>query len=287
MVSFSNINIKAGKTLYKASPWEDQTFFWIDFNPNLTTEHSWGASSSVYVTEELTIDCLWLTNWHEVLVWLYKYENLEATNQTNSISIRWQKLVSWIRTTIFTFNWWSVTVTPWWWWYTYAYIWIDYDEIWTAWSYRIQWLQNWNVLITSSTYSITNVSPRSTVRTSWPIWIDEWNIHYIDASYTSSSWFEHVIAYDPSYTATYIWTDKAWFMWIDDNWNNRRIYYIDENWYKRRTHLADDWKSPTYVWTDKAWFMWISNWQSEYEWYAYLCYIWADWYKYRIMNGPV
>lgn len=283
MTSFANINMKAGKTLFKNSPWVTQTFFGVDFNPNLTTEYSW-VSSGIYVTEEATIDCSSLTNWHEVLVGLYKFENTSWSTQTNDMSIRRQKLVWWVRTEIFFFPFWNVTLWNWQWNYIYSYVGIDYDEIWTGWDYRVQWLQNGNALITSATYTMTNVNPRSTLRTAWYVRIDWDNIHYIDSSYNSSQWFEHIIA--NNWSATYVWTDKAWAMWMPTAASNQ-LAYVDANWYRRLTHYADTWKPSTYVWTGKAWYIWVSNGQNEYDWYAYLCYVWQDWYKYRIMNGTV
>lgn len=218
------------KTLFKNSPWVTQTFFGVDFNPTNSTEYSWTwDSTNVYVTEEATIDCSALTNWHEILVGLYKFENTSWSTQTNDMSIRRQKLVSGTRTTIFTYPAWNVTLTNNNWAYIYSYIGIDYDEIWTAWNYRLQWLQNNNMLITSNTVTITNVNPMSTLRTWWYMWVEWDNIHYIDSSYNSSQWFEHTIAND--WSSTYVWTQYAWSMWCPSG-NSTKLAYIDANWYK-------------------------------------------------------
>ena len=265
---------------------------WQDFNPNFWSHWSWSYTnqSDVYVWSQTTsFDLSGMQNWHEVCVALRMYENDSWSTQTNSMAIRWEKSTDWWSTysLIYLYDYGSRTLSDSYWEFFYSYIGIDWDEIWDDTTYyRVRFLQNWAVSHTIN-FTTSNISINSTLRNAWYMWVEWSYLHYIDWSKWNWKWYEHKIDVDSSYSS-YVWTDHKWYIRLDDSGSyNRRIYYIDENWYKKRTYEADNryWWA-TSVWTNSKWYMrtpWIV---SASNWYAYNCFIWNNWYKYRIMNWP-
>lgn len=287
MVDFDTVKYQLWEDI--VIQWTTNNINWVDFNPNITY---WGTNTqaATYIANQSTsFNLSWFEIWHEVCVWLWMYENNEATAQTNSMAIRWEKSTDWWSSyqLIYVFDYWSRTVDPGAWEWFYTYIWIDWDELRDDSSmYRIRYLQNWAVDHTIN-FTTSNTSINSTLLNAWYIRIDWSNIHYTDWSKWSGKWYKHTIAYDTSYSS-FVWTDSQWYMRLDSTWVNKRIYYIDDYWYKRRTYEADDrfwWASS--VWTNSKWYIrtpWLT---SADNGYWYLCFVWNNWYKYRIMNWPV
>jgi len=253
-----------------------------DFNPT--------APSNLITWSRYPLTVIWtaptdMTNyrhWHEIVVLVAEWINNDTVSRTAELKIGFD--FAWGNNWIYSFG--TQTLAANWWYYAgYAYAGIDYDEFnqnGTATFIQYQWSSG--IATITKVYTWYNTA-RETQRTAGRLWV-EWDyLHYTDASYNSSTGYEHLI--DNDWTSSYVWTDKSGAMWLADDGNNRRIYYVDSSGYKRRTYLANDrywWVS--YVWTSKAWYMRVSS-GDTVDWYGYLCFVWYNWYKYRIMNWPV
>lgn len=252
---------------------------WKDFNPTEPT--SFFQSKAYRITSSAPTNLSNYRYWHEIVVAVAERTNNTGSSITAELKIAF--VFPWWNNRIYSFG--TQTLSASWWRYTwYAYAWIDYDEFTTNWTATIWMLANSSVLsaknITYSNYDTV----RNTERTSWYMWVEWDNIHYIDGA-KWDTWYEHMIDNDGS--SSYIWADKAWAIRLDDWWTNRKIHYIDSSGYLRKTYEANNrywWAS--YVWTSKKWYIRVSDWDTA-DWYGYLCFVWNNWYRYRIMNWPV
>jgi len=286
MANFTNVKMQLWKDL---KGWgTTNTINWVDFNPNITRGSSWDQADSYVIDQTTSFDLSGFQNWHEVCVAMYMFENNTWSTTSNTMTIRWEKSTDWWSSyqLMYYYNR-TQTVADWAWYAFYSYIGIDWDEIWDDSShYRVRFLQNGSVQQTIN-FTTSNTSINSTLRRAGYLWVEWHYLHYTDWSKGNWTWYEHTIAVDTSYSS-FVWTDHKWYIWLDDSWINRRIYYVDEYWYKKRTYEAGIWYWwNTSVWTDSKWYMrvpWLV-WAS--YWYWYLCFVWNNWYKYRIMNWPV
>jgi len=250
-----------------------------DFNPSEPTSFfQWSAYRR---TNAAPTNLTGYRYWHEIVVAV-----AERTNNTWAVitaELKIAFLMPWGN--VWTYSFGSQTLAAGWWWYTwYSYAGIDYDEFETNWTGTIAMYADTDQLAsTNITWSNYDTSWNSKhTGSEWALWIEWANIHYVDWN-----WYEHLIDNDASYSS-FIWTSKSWYMRLDDGGDHRRIYYIDENWYKRRTYLADNWFWwSSSVGVSKKWYMWAPAIEDANYWYTYLCFVWNNWYKYRIMNWPV
>lgn len=268
-----------------AIDWDEWfTFYWKDFNPTVWTIPSWNTFQASDQTS--WFDLSWFQPWHEVWCYVANLSVSWVSWQLDTYN-RLQARINWSWTTVWTFPYSDYVsgVNTWAW---YMYFWVDYDEIWSyATNYRInmEWHLDWESWEENTPFTIMNLDIDSTRHDSWYLWVEWSHLCYTDASWSSSRWYKHKIAYD-SWYSEYVWTSKAWAIWLRP-WDNTRICYVDANWYSRRTYSSDAWYGwNTNVWSSNAWYMWVSDWDEE-DGYAHLCFIAPNWSKRRILNWPV
>ena len=135
----------------------------------------------------------------------------------------------------------------------------------------------------SPEFTVSNLSIDDDTYPSWYMRVEWSHLCYVDGIY-NSTWYKHTIAYD-SWYSSYVWSDKAGYIWLDSS-DNSRIYYVDAAWTKRRTYNSSTryWGNVN-VWSSNKWFMRVSNWDME-DWYWHLCFVTPSWYKRRILNWP-
>lgn len=267
-----------GSTLY--------TIFWRDFNPRQTdipdttptTEASW----------ETSFNLSWFQVGSEVCFCMLRVSVEWLKNVTISYTMRFQKYKNWWQNA-----WWVDSYTDSYnsddyWHHPRWYVWIDSDEIRTdATRYRFLisaswWWVSWS---DSAEFTISSLSFDTSSHPAWYMRVEWTQLCFTDALISSTRWYAHRITPDSSYSASYVGSDKAWYIWIPSTSSNHHIYYIDKNGYERRTNETQTRfsSSDAYAWTSKAWYIWVSNGNMN-KGYWHLCYVSKEWYKRRITN---
>lgn len=269
--------VENGSTLY--------TIFWRDFNPRDSdlpqvwpeTQASWEASYNLS----------WFQCGNEVCFCMVNLSVEWLQGSTLTYSMSFQKYKNWWQNAWWNDSWTEYAPYPDYWSSYWYYVWVDYDEIRTdATRYRFLlqvswWWVSWQE---APEFTISNLSFDNSLHSSWYMWVEWTNLCYTDASYSSTQWYAHRINMDTAYTATNVWSDNAWYIWLPNSSNDNHIYYIDANWYTRRTKESQTrWDEDSgSVSSDNKWYMRVSNWWD--WWYAHLCYINNIWFKRRIIN---
>lgn len=263
-------------------------FYGEDFNPNVPSiPAGWNTASVSNETSTFDLSASGWQPWHEVwcMVAVFDISDYAGTVYTTN-KFQVYRNGSWTTTWTHTFNFSSGAVL----YMYYVYFGIDYDEIWSySNSYRIRtdWstddsMGSWTEY---SYFDISWLSIDDTPHKAWALWVEGRHLCYTDASYTGTTWFKHSIAYDDN-RSTYVWSDNAWYIRLDDS-DSQRIYYVDSSWMKRRTYPSSQWYGGNVnVGSNYRWFMWVSDGYTIEDWYAHLCFIAPNGNKRRILNWP-
>lgn len=257
-----------------------QTFYWEDFNPTpFARPSSW---TTVSVTNATTsFDLSNFQPWHEVGCWVFiinPTEDVSGTLYWDFQRYRSGRSTAWYWERYINLGSWDKGAY-------YIYFWVDEDEVWTWYTkYRIHYYtMDGQIDFYSPEFTVSNLSIDDDTYSSWYMRVEWDHLCYIDGIY-NTQWYKHTIAYD-SWYSSYVWSDKAGYIWLDDS-DNSRIYYVDAAWTKRRTYNSSTryWGNVN-VWSSNKWFMRVSNWDME-DWYWHLCFVTPSWYKRRILNWP-
>ena len=280
MASISTYYIWVGKSLkYNGST--AYTIYWRDFNPRQTDipdpPSDWDRNT-VRASGETSYNLSWFQCGNEVCFCTYTLHFVWLRNTTMTVVMRFQKYVSWrvdagwedAYTTSYDSDDWISRH-----WY---YVWIDSDEIWddaTQYRFLIQVSGGWLEESFTAPFSVSWLSFDSSLHPAGYLWVQWTQLCYTDASYSSSRWYKHIINMDGSYSATNVWSDKAWYIRLPDSTNDNHIYYVDANWYTRRTKESQTRfdSSEASAWSSKAWYIWVSSAYWAENWYAHLCYV--------------
>lgn len=265
-------------------------FYWEDFNPNVPSiPSSWTSAGVSNETSTFDLSASNWQPWHEVwcMVALFEasadWEGVVHTENYFQAYRNW----SWRTTWEYDMDLNMDLGQPW---MYYVYFGIDYDEIWSySTDYRIRTDRTaengWGSWTEYTYFTVSWLSIDDEPHNAWYMWVEWRYLCYTDASYTGTSWFKHKIAYDGS-RSEYVWTDNAWYIRLDSG-DNQRIYYVDSSWMKRRTYPSSQWYGGNAnVGSSNRWYMWVSDWFSQEDWYAHLCFIAPNWNKRRILNWP-
>lgn len=289
MATISAYYLNTWKTLY--AEWQSYTIFWRDFNPRQSDipDPPLDDKTSRTTSGETSFNLSWFQNGNEVCFWVIvlDFDGFEEWDIAR-LDMIFQKYDGGWQNAWWTY-WWDIELVSDDCWTAYwNYVGIDSDEIWTgATRYRFLYQVECNGVYEEfpKEFTISNLSFDDSLHPAWYLWVDGANLNYIDGT-NSSSWYKHIINQDTSYSASFVWASKAWYIWLPSSTSDDHIYYIDENWYKRRTAASqtrfESWDS--YAWTSKAWYMWVSDHPRAEYWYAHLCYVNKGWYKRRICN---
>lgn len=274
--------VENGDTLY--------TIFWRDFNPRDSDIPD--PTPDTVASWETSFNLSWFQVGNEVCFCPLVIEVVWLKNVTINYTMRFQKYKNGWQNA-----WWvhshtdSLDSDDYWHYYRW-YVWVDSDEIWTdATRYRFLIEASWWWVSWSDTavFTVSGLSFDTSSHPSWYMRVEWTQLCFTDALISSTRWYAHRINPDSSYSASYVWTDKAWYIWIPEYANNSHIYYIDENGYTRRTKESQTRfdENNQYAWTSKSWYIWVSNGSSAAQWYGHLCYVNKEWYKRRIINWQV
>lgn len=284
-------NIWTGKSLLY--DWSvAYTIYGRDFNPrysDIPEPPSDWDENTIGASWETSFNLSWFQPGSEVCFcsMVATFENVSSDGETLNVDMVFQKYSWWWQNA----GWiWSDSYSiedgdiRWWYWY----VGVDVDEIWTnASRYRflVQLYGSWTSAEYTAEFNVSNLSFDDSLHPSWYIWVDGANINFVDSSYSSVRWYKHIITQDSSYSPTYVWTGKAWSIWIP-SWTDSHIYYIDENGYKRRTNPSqtrfDEGNSS--AGSSKSGYIWVSDGYYAEDWYAHLCYVNGSGFKRRIIN---
>lgn len=258
-----------------------QTFYWEDFNPTpFVRPSSWSTASVTNATT--SFDLSGFQPWHEVGCWVIMIKATEDLSGTLYWDFeRYRSGWSTAR-----YHSWYIDLTGWGEGAYYIYFWVDDDEVWTWYTkYRVHYYtMNGKVDSYSPEFTMSNLSIDDDTYSSWYMRVEWAHLCYVDGTY-NSTWYKHTIAYDNSYSS-YVWSDKAGYIWLDSS-DNSRIYYVDKAWTKRRTYNSSTryWGNVN-VWSSNKWFIRVSNWWGMEDWYWHLCFVTQSGYKRRILNWP-
>ena len=275
VVDWSMVEKFYGKNIFQESRW---SWWWSDL-VRTSWETSFNLSSfqiwNVVCVSTFVVSVQNSSDWETIYMecWLEKQKN-------------WNRMDTW-----YTHQKWEFTVEGWyryWFWnqarIDYQWVWNDATNYRFVWTYHTSW---WSADTRYIIFSISNLDIDVTPYKSWYLWVEWQHLCYTDAKGDMMSvpwyWYKHKMPIDTSQYED-VWTDKSWYIWIDDSWSYpNRLYYVDEYWIKRRTwawYWFIAWTTSTS--SSNSWYIRVSRW-----WYQadnYLCFVAYNWTKYRIMN---
>lgn len=260
--------------------------YWVMFDPAYSTPWSWDTFEAENITS--TFNMSWFQQWLEVAVAVWHIHNDSESSVSFNYTVYFdqRKNGSWVNTLSFTK---SGNLWAWYWLWWNQWFWVDPDEFRpNVDDYRVRLSVDWNT--TSQYFSTSNWGFSPTVCNAGYLWVENLYLCYVPPCYyswSSSTWYKHIIQYDDWYSWSYAWTENAGKIWIPSSSSDHHIYYVTRYWYVYRTKESYKWRWTTgngwyYVDSDKAWFIWMppsNSYDSEPTWYNYLCYI--DWWWYR------
>jgi len=275
--------------------WTPRILYWADFNP--TDQSDYSADHCTVYDATTSFNLSWFQPWNEVWAATTEFQILWPIQAGSTYlymdfyrSSDWNNWGSPSRTLSRRIDWPEMDEYH----YTFRryriYFWVDKDEIWPWYNYykAHRYTVDGKFSFYSPTFTISNLSIDSSLHKSWYLWVNWNNLCYTDNTWDEIwqnwYWYKHRIAYDSSYSSS-VGSDKAGHIRLDSS-DLLRIYYVDEYWIRRRTYPSNEryWGNVN-VWSSRSWYMWV--WINDAtQWYWYLCFVWPNWSKRRILNWP-
>lgn len=253
------------------------TFYQKDIDQDISSVSALNTFTPYNSTSSFDLSYCGVWDW--VGCFAVYWENLYTTSKTlSSITLKLQAYKNWwVDRKTKTLSW---SISAWgyrWWYFDFSIIpW----EIWTdATTYRVTWSRtvwddSWSI---TQQFTITNLDIDDVQHEPWYLWVEWYRICYTD-------WYGYKHSLSIDNVSSYVWTDKAWYIRIDEDrplW----LTYIWANWYKYYTETFRTWYWwNVNVWSSNAGYIWVSSWTSASNARYCLCMVAPNWNKMRIIN---